>query len=611
MKSITAVLAVAALAGTASAQFTNGDFETGTFAGWTIANTPNGTASVQNVEMWDIDGPGPLGTNFAANFSVGNAVAPNQGPQGIELTQPLSLMGGTTYTFSFDWSATRTSTTTNSEGGIFELIVDGAVIASAAAGATSSTAPHYGSVSGAFTPGANGSYSVGVRITRPFTIPGVGGAETLFQHVDNFDQMPVGGGPVGPGAYSVQSNGDDHLYRIDLMTGVATDMGLVGLNDAEGLSDGPGGGLFAVGGTVEEFWDISSPPGSLVGATGPLGGIDSGLDFHNGSMWYASADSGAAGTNIGRINVATGAATLVSNAPGVFFDNLAARDGVGGPEAFGVDGIFTDSLYRVNPTTGATTLVGNLGLGDISVQVGTSFGPAGRLIALFSDGNIYTIDTTTGAATFVAQVTVGGVPTSGWEGLAIIGPGGGMSELFVDAGAASTSQVFSGGNYVAGTEFTLSTAKLCNVLGYIDVEGDGLAESHQIGLWDANTQALLAQVTVTPGSQTAPTAGGVGQWFLEDISPINLPAGTYRVAGIVGNEANALSNDKVSPAGITLSSGYVRTDFPSGGFAFPNLSFGSEAVRSTAGFLGGMPPACEPDLTTGAIPGQPGFGVPN
>ena len=93
MKSITAVLAVAALAGTASAQFTNGDFETGTFAGWTIANTPNGTASVQNVEMWDIDGPGPLGTNFAANFSVGNAVAPNQGPQGIELTPGMVLQG--------------------------------------------------------------------------------------------------------------------------------------------------------------------------------------------------------------------------------------------------------------------------------------------------------------------------------------------------------------------------------------------------------------------------------------------------------------------------------------------------------------------------------------
>ncbi|MEZ6234264.1 MAG: GC-type dockerin domain-anchored protein [Phycisphaerales bacterium] len=423
----------------------------------------------------------------------------------------------------------------------------------------------------------------------------------------DFDFQPAGGGPIGPGAYSVQSNGDDHLYRINLMTGVATDLGLIGLNDAEGVSDGPGDRLFAIGGTVEEFWNITSTPGSLVGATGPLGGIDSGLDWDGTTMWHAGANTGATGTLINRVNPATGAVTNVSTAAGVFFDNIAV-DGNG--MAYGVDGIFTDSLYRVNPNTGATTLVGNLGLGDISVQVGTSFGPGGRLFALFSDGNIYTIDTNTGAATFQAAVTVGGVPTGGWEGLGIIG-GGGNSELFVDAGPSATSQTFTGGNYVAGSEFTLSTARMCNVLGYIDVEGDGLTESHQIGLWDANTQALLAQVTVTPTSDTVPTAGGVGQWFVENIPTINLPAGTYRVAGIVGNEANSLSDDKVSPAGITLASGYVRTDFPSGGFAFPGLSFTSEAVRSTAGFRGGMPPACEPDLTTGAIAGQPGYGVPN
>ncbi|MEZ6232657.1 MAG: GC-type dockerin domain-anchored protein [Phycisphaerales bacterium] len=182
--------------------------------------------------------------------------------------------------------------------------------------------------------------------------------------------------------------------------------------------------------------------------------------------------------------------------------------------------------------------------------------------------------------------------------------------LLVDAGPFSTSQTFSSGNYVAGSEFTIADSVTVVALGFIDVEGDGLIASHQVFLWDATTQVQLATVTVTPTSPTFPSAS-TGQWFIEDLaSPVTIPAGVYRVVGDVTVESNALSNDKISPAGATLTAGYVRTDFPSGGFGYPNLSFGSEAVRATA--LAGDPqPACEPDLTTGAIAGVPGYGVPN
>ena len=43
-----------------------------------------------------------------------------------------------------------------------------------------------------------------------------------------------------PMGYSVRSDADDRLYRIDLSTGIATDIGATGLTDIEGLAFQPG-----------------------------------------------------------------------------------------------------------------------------------------------------------------------------------------------------------------------------------------------------------------------------------------------------------------------------------------------------------------------------------
>src|SRR6185369_8317044 len=77
----------------------------------------------------------------------------------------------------------RTITTSNTQGGIFALMVDTTEITRQAAGATSSTTPHYGHITGGFTPLTSGNYSIGVWILRPFTVPA---PTTLFQTVDNF-----------------------------------------------------------------------------------------------------------------------------------------------------------------------------------------------------------------------------------------------------------------------------------------------------------------------------------------------------------------------------------------------------------------------------------------
>jgi hypothetical protein len=94
-----------------------------------------------------------------------------------------------------------------------------------------------------------------------------------------------------------------------------------------------------------------------------------------------------------------------------FADNIAIHPRTG--VAYAIDFIFEDSLYTVNLSNGAMTLVGGLGLGNVSAQCGTAF-LGETLYALTSVGDIYTIDLTSGAATLVASTG-----STGWEGLAI------------------------------------------------------------------------------------------------------------------------------------------------------------------------------------------------
>ncbi len=185
------MVASGALSAGAFGQFVNGGFESGNFTGWTLANTAGGTGvATAIVEPFDIDGPGPLGASLAARFSVGRLDATQTGNQGVMITQLLFMNGGQTYELGFDWAAIRTIATNNSQGGIFDLVVNGVSIANAAAGGTSSSAPHFGTLTGMFTPGSSGMYAVGAMITRPFTVPS---PETLFQYVDNFRVIPAPG----------------------------------------------------------------------------------------------------------------------------------------------------------------------------------------------------------------------------------------------------------------------------------------------------------------------------------------------------------------------------------------------------------------------------------
>ena len=214
--------------------------------------------------------------------------------------------------------------------------------------------------------------------------------------------------------YSVMSNGDDHLYEVNFTTGIATDLGLVGFEDAEAMAMATNGDLYAAGGSVQDLWNVTTPPGFLIGSMGTLSGIDSGMDFHNnGTLYLASASIGS--TELYSVNTVNGAATAIG--VGEYFGDNLAISGAG--VAYAADFAFENSLYTVDLATGASTLVGALGINPFS-QGGTDFGSDGVLYALLSNAEWYTIDVATGAATLGGTIrNVAGAPLTGFEGLAM------------------------------------------------------------------------------------------------------------------------------------------------------------------------------------------------
>ena len=156
--------------------------------------------------------------------------------------------------------------------------------------------------------------------------------------------------------------------------------------------------------------------------------------------------------------------------------------------------------------------------------------------------------------------------------------------LIVDAGPTAFTQGFIGGDYVAGIEFEISAPLFVDGLGYFDLGADGLVEQRRVGLWDAD-QNLLEEVLVTNASTALVSTSSLGQWLVTQMTPVVLGPGTYRIAGEVGSatagvSTGAPSGDRTS-ATVTLSPGYVRSAFPDGGFAFPDQSFGSQALHVT------------------------------
>ena len=134
----------------------------------------------------------------------------------------------------------------------------------------------------------------------------------------------------------------------------------------------------------------------------------------------------ANGGNLIRLNLSTGASTLVGNIRGFSVPSLAVDPTTGIMYAGGGGGV--PYIYTVDPVTGAATLVGDTGLGEVAVsgmdcsQDGTLYA-AVNIVGLGGTGadHLATIDKATGAATVIGpfgSCTGSSCTIEGIEGIA-------------------------------------------------------------------------------------------------------------------------------------------------------------------------------------------------
>jgi hypothetical protein len=163
---------------------------------------------------------------------------------------------------------------------------------------------------------------------------------------------------------------------------------------------------------------------------------------------------------------------------------------------------------------------------------------------------------------------------------------------------AQLIQSFTGGDPLtvgpgtAGFEFTVGAQPLTiRTLGLFDEFTDGvLSSSHNVGLWNATTKALVAAATVTP---QAALQGGF--FWTQLAAPVTLQAGTsYRIGAQYADIDFDLARGNVpsvtADSRITLKDAYLSTG---SGFGFPDVNVGG-ANRGFFGPNAGFAPVPEP-----------------
>jgi len=152
--------------------------------------------------------------------------------------------------------------------------------------------------------------------------------------------------------------------------------------------------------SVAYLYTVSQQFGTLDLNTGVftnLGNSDillSGLGVGPGGNLYGGRDHGSV---LYQVNLANGHLTTIGEGSVPYWDIGSTTSGL-----YGLGNSSEDlALFSVNPSTGATTVIGYTGLGLQGSTISLSTG-SGRLY--FSDGtNLYSLNTTTGAPTLIGD----------------------------------------------------------------------------------------------------------------------------------------------------------------------------------------------------------------
>jgi hypothetical protein len=173
-----------------------------------------------------------------------------------------------------------------------------------------------------------------------------------------------------------------------------------------------------------------------------------------------------------------------------------------------------------------------------------------------------------------------------------------LALLFVGVGQAKAGPAFTldnttgsslaNGPFTLGFQFTANSAITVNALGIFDSSQDGLAVSHDVGLWDMGGN-LLASTTVASGTADPLT----NQFRYHSITPVTLVAGqTYNIGGLFldGSDPNTFPGDAqnfVTDPSIT----FVQNAYVSGGtLGDPTNSVGTDPAYFGPNFLFSLRP---------------------
>jgi hypothetical protein len=130
---------------------------------------------------------------------------------------------------------------------------------------------------------------------------------------------------------------------------------------------------------------------------------------------------------------------------------------------------------------------------------------------------------------------------------------------------------------VFGFEIRLLVPYLIHGLGIWDEDADGLASSHEVGLWDQSGTTLLASTLLDNGASplaTPEAAAQGGRWLKADIAPLLLAPGRYVVGAAY--QPGDLDTIWFTSSGLLPSSSDVifvvaRELAPGSGLMFPEV----------------------------------------